>query len=79
VRNHPPNPGSKDGIIPSPHAFWNNPPKRRMSPGFYADARNCRILRHIGPVSDLTLGLCLNAIDEVLLALLDTTEDPQHA
>jgi len=31
VRNHPPNPGSKDGIIPSPHAFWNNPPKRRMS------------------------------------------------
>ena len=33
----------------------------------------------LGPVSDLTLGLCLNAIDEVLLALLDTTEDSQHA
>ena len=47
--------------------------------GFYADARNCRILRHIGPVSDLPVELCLNAIDEVLLALLDTTEDPQHA
>jgi len=47
--------------------------------GFYADARNCRILRHAGPVSELPLGLCLNAVDEVLPALLDTTEDPQHA
>ena len=47
--------------------------------GFYADARNCRILRHISPVSDLPVELCLNAVDEVLLALLDTTEDPQHA
>ena len=47
--------------------------------GFYADARNCRILRHIGPVSDLPVELCLNAVDEVLPALLDTTEDPQHA
>ena len=47
--------------------------------GFYADARNCRILRHAGPVTDLPLDLCLNAVDEVLPALLDTTEDPQHA
>jgi len=47
--------------------------------GFYADARHCRILRHAGPVSDLPLELCLNAVDEVLPALLDTTEDPQHA
>ena len=47
--------------------------------GFYADARHCRILRHTGPVSDLPVELCLNAVDEVLPALLDTTEDPQHA
>ncbi len=24
--------------------------------GFYAEARNCRILRHIGPVSDMPWG-----------------------
>lgn len=47
--------------------------------GFYADSRNCRILRHAGAVSDLPLGLCLNVVDEVLPVLLDTTEDPQHA
>jgi hypothetical protein len=35
--------------------------------------------RHIGPVSDLTVGMCLNAVDAVLPALLDTTKDPQHA
>jgi len=47
--------------------------------GFYADARHCRILRQAGPVSDLPLGLCLNALDDVLPALLETTEEPQHA
>ena len=47
--------------------------------GFYADARNCRILRHAGPVTDLPLDLCLNTVDEVLPALLDTSDDPQHA
>ena len=46
--------------------------------GFYADARNCRILRHAGPVTDLPLDLCLNTVDEVLPALLDTSDDPQH-
>ena len=47
--------------------------------GFYADARHCRILRHTGPVTDLPLELCLVAVDEILPALLDTTEDPQYA
>ncbi len=47
--------------------------------GFYADARHCRILRHIGPVSDLPLDLCIVAVDEVLSVLIDATEDPQHA
>jgi len=47
--------------------------------GFYADSRNCRILRHAGPVTDLPVDLCLVAVDEVLPVLLDTTEDPQHA
>ncbi len=47
--------------------------------GFYADARNCRILRHAGPVSDLPLDLCLVAVDEVLSVLNDATENPQHA
>jgi heptosyltransferase III len=43
--------------------------------GFYADARYCRILRHTGPVSELPLEMCLNAVDEVLPALLDVTTD----
>ena len=47
--------------------------------GFYADARNCRILRHAGPVTDLPLDLCLVAVDEILPALLDAIEDPQRA
>jgi heptosyltransferase III len=47
--------------------------------GFYADARNCRILRHAGPASDLPLDLCLVAVDEILPALLDAIEDPQRA
>jgi len=46
--------------------------------GFYADMRNCRILRQAGPVTDLPLDLCLNTVDEVLPALLDTSDDPQH-
>ncbi len=49
------------------------------STGFYADARNCRILRHAGPVTDLPLDLCLVAVDEILPALLDAIEDPQRA
>ena len=47
--------------------------------GFYADARNCRILQHAGPVPDLPLDLCLVAVDEILPALLDATGDPQRA
>ena len=48
--------------------------------GFYADARNCRILRHAGPVTDLPLGSVPRiAVDEILPALLDAIEDPQRA
>ena len=47
--------------------------------GFYADARNCRSLRHAGPASDLPLDLCLLAVHEALPALLDAIEDPQRA
>jgi ADP-heptose:LPS heptosyltransferase len=34
--------------------------------GFYADPRNCRIVRHSGPASELPLGSCIIAIDEFL-------------
>lgn len=35
--------------------------------GFYADERNCRIVRHLGPVSEMPLEPCLLAIDECLV------------
>ena len=47
--------------------------------GFYADARHCRILRHTGPVSELPLGLCVSAVDEVLHALRGAIKEPQNA
>ena len=44
--------------------------------GFYTDSRNCRILRHPGPLTDLSPDPCLDAVDEILPVLLDTTVDP---
>ncbi len=47
--------------------------------GFYADPGNCRPLRHAGPVSDLPLEVCLNAVDDVLPPLLEPARDRLHA
>ena len=44
-------------ILMGRHLTWDY---YMPSTGFYADARNCRILRHTGPVTDLTLDLCLD-------------------
>ena len=47
--------------------------------GYYAERAELPHPRHAGPVTDLPLEVCIAAIDEVLPALLEAGEDPQHA
>jgi ADP-heptose:LPS heptosyltransferase len=44
--------------------------------GFYTDERNCRIIRHLGPVSQMPLEACMLAVDGLLRERLDAGCDP---